>query len=125
MELDYPLLGLIKHCETVCEAACCGRDAFDFSPIHMASFLLRYNCRIDGMQIEQIKSQLSDLKKECLEAAIKKQSVTIREMNQIFTGEQLAELCSEITEKLSLAPEIASYAEKIVERLPQSKTTQS
>lgn len=47
INLDCPLLGLIKHCETLCEAACCGVDAFDFSSIHFASFLTRYTGKID------------------------------------------------------------------------------
>ncbi|WP_252349173.1 DUF6331 family protein [Ochrobactrum sp. BTU1] len=120
MKLDYPLLGLIKQCETVCEATCCGRDAFDFSPIHMASFLLRYNCEIDVDQIEQINSQLASLKRESIDAIKNEKVITIDEMNQIFTGEQLAEICSELSDNLLLAPKIVSFAEKLLENLPQS-----
>ena len=122
MKLDYPLLGLIKHCETVCEAACCGRDAFDFSPIHMASFLLRYNCGIDADQIEQIKSQLRNLKRESIDAIKNDKAITIAEMNQIFTGEQLAELCSELSDNLLLVPEIVSFAEKLLENQSESES---
>lgn len=119
MKLHYPLLGLIKHCETVCEATCCGRDAFDFSPIHMASFLLRYNCGIDVDQIEQINSQLRDLNRESIDAIKNEKAITIAEMNQIFTGEQLAELCSELSDNLLLAPKIVSFAERLLENLPE------
>ncbi len=41
-------------------------------------------------------------------------------MNQIFTGEKLAELCSELSDNLLLVPKIFSFVEKLLENLPQS-----
>ncbi|ASV88053.1 hypothetical protein CES85_3394 (plasmid) [Ochrobactrum quorumnocens] len=43
-------------------------------------------------------------------------------MNQIFTGEQLAELCSELSDNLLLVPEIVSFAEKLLENLSESES---
>ncbi|QWK80658.1 hypothetical protein KMS41_23400 [Ochrobactrum sp. BTU1] len=71
-------------------------------------------------QIEQINSQLASLKRESIDAIKNEKVITIDEMNQIFTGEQLAEICSELSDNLLLAPKIVSFAEKLLENLPQS-----
>lgn len=40
LTLGSTLLRVIRRCETVCESACCGLEAFDFHPIHVASAIV-------------------------------------------------------------------------------------
>ena len=61
MQLDAPLLTLIERCETICVAGCCGREAFDFSPIHIASHLIRYSGQIEDKEVAALRNQLETL----------------------------------------------------------------
>jgi hypothetical protein len=120
MKLDHPLLGLIKNCETLCEADCCGRNAFDFSPIHMASFLLRYGGEIKASQIAEIQSQLQTLEAESVTLRNEGGTTVIHEMNQVFTGQELAELIAEIAKGLALVPEVVFLVEHKMSEPPTS-----
>lgn len=53
MILGSRLTTLMQRCQEVCVAECCGLDAFDFSPIHVASYLATHYqpCR-DGVVAE-------------------------------------------------------------------------
>lgn len=37
------LKAVLEHCEVVCVVGCCGLDAYNFSPMHMASHFLMRN----------------------------------------------------------------------------------
>lgn len=101
--VDYPLLGLIKHCETFCVAECCGLDAFDFSPIHIASFLIRYTGKVESEEVDKIVSQLQELNEEA--ERLEKESGTsrIEMMNQFFDGPALFSLSTTIKNSLAEA----------------------
>ncbi|KAA1182236.1 hypothetical protein FP026_09130 [Rhizobium tropici] len=113
MNLDHPLLGLIKNCETMCEAACCGRDAFDFSPIHVASFLLRYSGCAEDDEVAKIRLQLDRLAEDSRQLPTEGGTISIAEMNQLFTGEELAELSAIISTALDQALQLISIAEQM------------
>ncbi len=111
MKLEYPLLGLIKNCATICEPECCGIDAFDFSPFHIASYLLRYNGQIDQDELEKIKNQLSFLNSGYGITGIQQDGCTLDEMNQIFAGKDISRLVETIDIALNRACELV-YAEE-------------
>lgn len=118
MILDYPLLGLIKNCETLCEAACCGRDAFDFSPIHIASFLIRYSGKINSTDLDRIRVQLHELDKEADRLSAEGGRTAIEAMNQYFTAQELSALSAAIHDgfaKASLLVEMVEKAESASE----------
>jgi hypothetical protein len=115
--LDHPLLGLIKNCETICEAACCGRDAFDFSPLHIGSFLIRYTGKIETAELTKIEGQLAELAAESHRLLKESGTATIEAMNQILTGQELAELSAEISKGLAQAVELVSIAERLADDL--------
>jgi len=113
LNLDYPLLGLIKNCETICVAACCGRDAFDFSPIHIASFLLRYSGCVEDDEIAKIRLQLDRLAEDSRQLPTEGRTISIAEMNQLFTREELAEFSTTISTALDHALQLISIAEQM------------
>lgn len=49
---------LVKACETVCVAECCGLAAFDFSPIYMASCLLHAYGQITDPTVQEIRTTI-------------------------------------------------------------------
>jgi len=120
MTLDHPLLELIKHCETICEASCCGREAFDFSPIHIASFLIRYTGRIEPGEIEKIFAQLQELDAESSRLLAEGGTTVIAEMNQLFTGQELAQLSAAIADGVVKAAHLVSIVEKAAQETEPS-----
>jgi hypothetical protein len=59
--LSSHLKRLIRRCETLCEAACCGLDAFDFHPIHFASAALAMSSQQPQEVLEKIEEELREL----------------------------------------------------------------
>ena len=110
--LDYPLLGLIKHCETLCEAACCGVDAFDFSPIHIASSLIRYTGKIESEEVDKVLSQLQNLDMEAERLTRDGGTISIEGMNQIFTGPALFTLSATIRDSLTKAVQLVADVQR-------------
>lgn len=96
LELAQPLLGLIEACETLCEVECCGIDAFDFSPIHMASHLIRYYGHPRPENIDEITSQLLEMDAVADLARASGRAIIIDQLNQYFTGQALADLSTSL-----------------------------
>ncbi|RWR09174.1 DUF6331 family protein [Paenirhodobacter populi] len=110
--LDYPLLGLIKHCETLCEAACCGVDAFDFSPIHIASSLIRYTGKIESEEVDKVLSQLRNLDVEAERLTRDGGTTSIEVMNQVFNGPALFALSATIRDSLTKAVQLVADVQR-------------
>ena len=106
MKLESPLSNLIDRCMTICVAECCGIDAYNFSPIHIASFLLMHRGATDPIEISQIRDQLKSLKRQYGIAGELALGVTIEEMNQIFLPAEIDSLCEKIDRNLNIALQI-------------------
>lgn len=81
---------------TLCVAECCGIDAYDFHPIHVASFLLLYRGEPNSEQIEQLRQQLAELEATYGSRGSIAQGVSLDDLNQVFSGEELDELTSRV-----------------------------
>jgi pyruvate/oxaloacetate carboxyltransferase len=106
MNLTPPLSNLIGRCQTICESECCGIDAYDFSPIQIASYLTMYTGGVEEPEIEKIKTQLNELSK-----VTKEKSITIEDMNQIFSPSDLNSLIDEINQNLTVAINLIELSE--------------
>jgi hypothetical protein len=111
MKLEAPLLNLVTRCQTICEAECCGIHAYDFSPIHIASYLIMYRGKIDKEEISELNNQLEALKVNYGSSGASAKGVTIDEMNQGFSGEEINSLAEEILENLVVAIHLAEVSE--------------
>ena len=89
MRLEPPLSNLLGRCMTMCEAACCGIDAYDIHPIHVASYLLMYRGAPDTKEVERIREQLDSLKANYGSAGASGHGATFEDMNQGFSGVEL------------------------------------
>ena len=112
MKLEAPLLNLISRCETVCVADCCGLDAYDLSPIHIASYLIMYRGVVDERELGELRTQLGALKANYGSKACSASGVGIDEMNQSFTGEGIDRFVDEIEANLAVALELVSASEQ-------------
>ena len=86
MRLEPPLSNLLGRCMTMCEAECCGIDAYDINPIHVASYLLMYRGAPDTREVERIREQLDSLKANYGSAGASGRGATFEDMNQVFSG---------------------------------------
>jgi len=55
--IPEPLWSLLRCCEVYCVAACCGLDAFDFSPQYVQNWI----AQIDAQTLNQVRLQLREL----------------------------------------------------------------
>jgi hypothetical protein len=103
MKLEHPLAGLFDRCQTLCVAECCGIDAYDFNPIHVASYLLLHRGEPDAADVALVRSQLASLKANYGSAGASSVGVTLVELNQVFSGEQIDALVERISTSLEEA----------------------
>ena len=119
MKLEDPLLNLVSRCQTMCVAECCGIDAYDFSPVHIASYLLMWQGKVDQSSLAKLRGQLGALKANYGSSGASAQGVTLDEMNHSFTGPQIDRLVDEIKANLDLALRICEDSEKTRFRSPE------
>ena len=112
MKLEDPLLNLISRCQTICVAECCGIDAYDFSPVHVASYLLMWEGKPNEQNLTKLRAQLEALKANYGSKGASSIGVTIDEMNQGFTGVEIDSLVDELTANLDIALQICDHADK-------------
>ena len=106
MRLEPPLLSLIQNCETICVAACCGRDAFDFSPIHIASYLLRHTGRLSDTEVETMRMQLDTLSANYGARGASGRGATFDDLNERMSGGAVDKFVSIMQANLTRATRI-------------------
>ena len=111
MKLQDPLLNLVSRCQTVCVAECCGIDAYDFSPVHIASYLIMWEGKPSKLNLVKLRTQLEALKSNYGSKGASSNGITIDDMNQGFSGIEIDNLVDEITENLEIALKICEHAE--------------
>jgi len=112
MKLEPPLANLIERCQTVCVAECCGIDAYDFSPIHIASFLIMWRGKPDASEIQKLRGQIEAFRENYGSTGASGQGVIILEMNQSFTPEKVDAMANELVANLEVALSLIGASEK-------------
>ena len=105
------LANLITRCQTICVAECCGLDAYDFSPIQIASYLTMYRGKVDYSEVEKLRSQLGALRANYGVGGASGSGVTVEEMNQIFSAEEIEGLAREMLANLDVALSLIEESE--------------
>lgn len=111
MKLEDPLLNVVSRCQTICVAECCGINAYDFSPIHIASSLLMWEGKPSSERVTKLRGQLDALKANYGNAAASSPGVTIEDMNHSFSPAEVEALVDEIAANLDLAIQLCEHAE--------------
>lgn len=103
MRLGKTLSSLIARCESLCSPSCCGLDAYDFSPLHIASFLIMHREGVDANEILEISEQLDALSERCGKFGVVNKWVKIEGVSHVFSVEDIDEMVREIKVNLEIA----------------------
>jgi hypothetical protein len=113
MKLEPPLSNLIARCQTICLAECCGIDAYDLSPIQIASHLTMYRGKPDASEVRTLHGQIDALRANYGLAGASGRGVTLEEMNQSFTAEQVEVMTNELSANLDAALSLIEKSEEL------------
>jgi hypothetical protein len=113
MKIEPPLSNLIGRCQTICVAECCGIDAYDFSPVQIASYLTMWRGALDEKEINTIRSQIAAIKSNYGSEGGSDSGVTIEEMNQGFTAAEIDIFMDEISYNLEIALKLVTESETL------------
>lgn len=114
MALPNPLRQLICSCENLCVKACCGIEAFDFSPAHIASYLDQAKGQPLEKTISEIKTQLSEFQANYGDGSMGDgYESDENEMNQIFSAAQVSQLVVEISSNLESAIDLVERSNTV------------
>ena len=107
MSLPTPLTDLIKSCEKPCVKECCGIEAFDFSPVHVASWLHSYQSEPTDSIVSLLNQQLDDVRASYgSDSDSDGYESDEDEMNQIFSPAQVDQLVNQLKTNLQHAVEL-------------------
>lgn len=109
------LLAMLKGCEVLCVAECCGIDAFDITPLHAAAHLCRPTGVVRQEDVTAIESELEALLALAEAAGPNDQAFvcSISGLNQYFTRDSMSELATQVRRALALAPLVFAFAESL------------
>lgn len=113
MKLEPPLVNLIARCQTICVAECCGSDAYDFSPIQIASYLTMCRGKPDASEVRTLRGQIDAIRANYGLAGASGRGVILEEMNQGFTAEQIEALASELSANMDIALKLVEKSEEL------------
>jgi len=104
MKLEDPLDSLVDRCQTKCMPRCCGVDSFDFSPLHIGSFLIVYE---GGGTIEktikELNMQLDTLSANYGRAGASGRGVYLEAFENEVSSSQLDSVVQQIKTNIDLA----------------------
>jgi hypothetical protein len=115
------LSGLVRSCETNCVAACCGIDAFDFSPLNCASFISsgggaisaeeveKWHLELDGLALQAAGSDLQDGVGSVGDTAL----CWIDAICHEFTRDTFAAWIAELRHSIAMAPQVLALSEAL------------
>ncbi len=106
---------LVQYCEKNCVADCCGIDAFDFSPLHIASFISASTGRISESDIAEWESELK--KAERLTAGLLPNEdgyiCSVAGMNQYFRRSDFDAFLAELRHSIQMSPKILELSNQL------------
>ncbi len=118
-ELKIPerLQYLIKFCEKGCVADCCGICAFDFTPVHVASFLSTYTGIIRDPDINEWNAEIAKFESNfnALRTHGDGLVCVVPSMNQRFTAEAVRALLTELRSCVASSKQVFELSERLSE----------
>jgi hypothetical protein len=117
MKSEFPmklecLSDLVSNCETLCRSECCGIDAYDFSPINIANYLTKFDGQANESEVDLIKEKLKFIISSNAQNSEPQLVISVEEMNQNFTSEEIVIFASEIKHNLEVALFLVSESDK-------------
>jgi hypothetical protein len=112
IELPERLRYLVKYCEKACVAECCGIDAFDFSPLHIASYISAYTRRIDESEIAAWEAEIHKAKEMVIGLPAHEDGYvcSVAGMNQYFRAAEFERFMAELRHSIHAAPQLLALS---------------
>lgn len=115
LSLSARLQALVGACQKVCVAECCGVEAFDFSPLHVASFLSAFIGRVDDDEAAVLQRELDTLLEQVSNLRPDENGLvcSIAAMNQCFTSEAFRDAVRKLKRSIAAAPEMVELSDRL------------
>jgi len=115
LEPQPRLRGLLDACQKTCVSDCCGIDAYDFSPLHVASYLSAFTGVVSGEDVQLIEQQLDALARASAGLGPDDDGFicSISGMNQYFTRDSFDAFIFRVKRGLHLAPRVIEAVRRI------------
>jgi nitroreductase len=111
MALPKPLSYLITSCEKLCVKECCGIESFDFSPVHIASWLQQSRGEPMEKTVALLNEQLEDLRiRHGSGSSNEGYESDENELNQDFSAQQVDQLVDQVSTNLKHAIELTQQS---------------
>ncbi len=113
--LSVGLKYLVDYCEKHCLAACCGINAFDFSPLHVASYVsASVNC-ISPNDIAEWEQELTKAEELVRDLTPNEDGFlcSVAGMNQYFTRKTFTDFIAELQHSLRVSPQVVNFSERL------------
>lgn len=109
------MLRVVRRCETVCEAACCGLEAFDFHPIHAASAILVSGDRDQNETLALAEQELQEFESESLQLPLDEFGCLgwCERLNTSFTPDELRNWVAQMRTCLKDAATLLKFADSL------------
>jgi len=116
-EINLPeqLKYLVKHCETNCVAGCCGMDAFDFSPLQIASFLRAHTAGSSTADVDFWNQEIAKAEEMVrhLEPNEGGYICVVTEMEMWLRREDFDAFLSELRHGIQMAPQVLDLSDRL------------
>ena len=122
-KLPEMLAGLVDYCEKTCLAACCGIDAFDFSPLHVASYISAFKGQIGENDVAEWEALLAEVESaiQTLEPNEDGLICYIANVGQYLRRAHIEVLIAEIRHSIRAAPEMLKRSNELASVTPAYK----
>jgi hypothetical protein len=106
---------LVKYCEKICLAECCGIDAFDFSPLHVASYLSAYSGQITQADLATWESELRKLEELAANLIPNEDGFicSVEGMNQYFSRTEFDAFIAKLRHSIEVAPKVVDFSNQL------------
>src|SRR5258708_11791816 len=104
LKLNSRLKGLMNACQKSCVAECCGIEAFDFSPLHVASHLSAFTGTICQADVNEFEGYVDALLAAASNLPPDEQELicSIEDTNQYFTRNTLNQFATRLKRSIRL-----------------------
>ena len=106
---------LVKYCEKSCDSGCCGIDAFDFSPLHVASYVSAFTHCISESDIARWESELEKAEESIADLLPNENGFicSVEGMNQYFRRADFEAFIAELRHSIRMSPKILDLSNQL------------
>ncbi len=114
LEFSSELELVIRACEKLCVAECCGLDAFDIVPVHIASHLSYGTGCVEQSRVDSLIREIDQIHEMIRELLVSNSECEFTSvfMNQVFSAPELSSFFSELRLAIVAAPDVYDYSNK-------------